>query len=309
MKLWKKSLLGALALVGVYFFCEWQTQGFRYHHLLSDFSEDPRWKVFVTPEELERASILLDQPFTYLGKGGFCRAFLGQDGQTVLKFYHHDRFRLSDAFQPFSWHKLLLKTPLQLILASEYHAFAFKSCRLLYERVRGRTGLLFIHLNKTCDLKKQVALIDPSGVIHTIDPNQTEFVLQQRGELLLDYIARVMKKRDADAAKRAIDSYLACLVQLSQCGVQDLDHSFRGNFGILEDGTVITIDISSYVDNARIATPACYKREIVLKSHRLAKWLKKHYPDIYAYYDEKITQLMDEDLCSAHCLRSAFDSS
>lgn len=289
MKLWKRGLLAVSVLTSVCFFCHWQTQGFRYHHLLSDFAEDTRWEIPIVPEEHELANALLDQPFTYLGKGGFCRAFLGQDGKTVLKFYHHHRFRLSDAFQPFSWRKLLLKQPLQLTATHDYHAFAFTSCRLLYERVRERTGLLYVHLNKTHDLKKQVVLIDPSGVAHRIDPNQTEFVLQQRGEPLLDYIDRV----DADAAKRAVDNFLACLVQLSRCGVQDLDHSFRGNFGILEDGTVITIDISSYVDDAQIATPARTKREVVLKSHRLAKWLKNHHPDIYAYYDEKITQLMD----------------
>lgn len=293
VKPWKKGILVVLALAAVSFFCYRQTQGFRYHHLLSDFSNDPRWEVPTTREELERANALLDQPFTYLGKGGFCRAFLGQDGKTVLKFYHHARFRLSDAFQPFSWRKLLLKAPLQLAPPPEYHAFAFTSCRLLFERARERSGLLYMHLNKTRDLKKQVTLIDPSGVAHRIDPNQTEFVLQQRGELLLDYIERVMKNRDADAAKRAVDSFLACLVQLSRCGVQDLDHSFRGNFGILEGGTVITIDISSYVDNAQIAMPARTKREVVLKSHRLAKWLKKHHPAIYTYYDEKITQLLD----------------
>jgi len=293
MKLWKKSLFTVLALMGVYFFCEWQTQGFRYHHLLSDFAQDPRWDVPNTLEEHERANVLLNQPFTYLGKGGFCRAFLGQDGKTVLKFYHHGRFRLSDALHPFSWHKLLLKMPLHLTAASSYHAFAFKSCCLLYERARERTGLLYVHLNKTHDLKNQVTLIDPSGVTHTIDPNQTEFVLQQRGELLLHYIARVMKKADADAAKRAIDSYLACMLQFSQCGLRDLDHSFRSNFGILEDGTVISLDISSYIDDPQIITPPRFKREIVLKSHRLSKWLRKHHPEIDAYYDEKITQLMD----------------
>jgi len=293
MKLWKKILLTALSLTGAYFFCEWQTQGFRFYHLLSDLPSAPEWEIPASAAQIESVNALLDQPFTYVGKGGFCIAFLGKDGKTILKFYRHEHLRLTSALKPFSWRALLLKPPSHLSAFSDFHAFAFKSCSLLYQRIQERTGLLYVHLNKTHMLKNSVTLIDPSGVAHTIDLNQTEFVLQQKAELLLAALDRTMHRGEVEKAKRMIDSYFNCLVELSGQSLRDLDRSFRYNFGVLEDGTVITIDISSFVHDPRILQPSFYKRELVLKAHPLSKWLKKHHPTLYTYYDEKITQLMD----------------
>ena len=77
-------------LAGLYFFCEKQTQGFRYHQLLSSIPNDLRWETSPLPlEEQAQLIVLLDQPFTFIGKGGFCCAFLGEDQKTVLKFYTH----------------------------------------------------------------------------------------------------------------------------------------------------------------------------------------------------------------------------
>ena len=291
--MWKKNLLAALALVGIYFFCQWQTQGFRFYQLLSDLPNAPEWEIPVTQEEIEQVHTLLDQPFTYVGKGGFCTAFLGKDGKTILKFYHHEHLHLKNALKPFSWRALLLKPPLQTSSFSDFHTFAFKSCTLLYQRIKERTGLLYVHLNKTKMLKKGVTLIDPSGVAHTIDLNQTEFVLQEKAELLLAALTRRVHSGQIEKAKRIIDSYFQCLVELSRQEIKDLDRSFRYNFGVLEDERVITIDISSFIHEPRLLEPAYYKRELILKSHPLSKWLKKHHPEIYTYYDEKITQLLD----------------
>jgi hypothetical protein len=293
MQLWKKILLTALTCSGVYFFCEWQTQGFRFYQLLSDLPNNKEWEIPITDAQIERVNSLLEQPFTYLGKGGFCTAFLGADDKTVLKFYHHQHLRLLSTLNPFSWSALLLKPALQTSAISDFHLFAFKSGALLYQRVKERTGLFYVHLNKTNMLKNAVTLIDPSGVAHTIDLNQTEFVLQQKAELLLDALNRTMRNGQEEQAKKMIDSYFNCLVEISKQSLRDLDRSFRYNFGVLEDGTVITIDISSFVHDERLLQPSFYKRELVLKSHPLSKWLKKHHPTIYTYYDEKITQLMD----------------
>src|SRR5690349_19588577 len=85
-----QTLCSACLWAGLYFFCENQTQGFRYYQLLSSIPDDPRWEISsLTLEEQADLSVLLDQTFTFIGKGGFCYAFLGEDQKTVLKFYTH----------------------------------------------------------------------------------------------------------------------------------------------------------------------------------------------------------------------------
>ena len=66
--------------VGLYYFAESQTKGFRYYHLISNLPNEDRWEVPpLSNEEMARINHLLEQPFTLLGSGGWCHAFLGQD--------------------------------------------------------------------------------------------------------------------------------------------------------------------------------------------------------------------------------------
>jgi hypothetical protein len=284
----------ACFLTGLYFFCEKQTQGFRFHQLLSNVPNDARWDISpLTFDEKAQLPVLLDQTFTFIGKGGFCWAFLGEDKKTVLKFYTHHFLDLFSLFTHFSWEKLLLKSPSHVSALSPYLEFAFKSCKLLYTHAKENTGLIYIHLNKTKDLFPSVTLIDPIGMRHTIDLDKTEFVLQQRAEPLIAYIARSIEEKHSDHAQKAIDQYLNCLLTLSRLGIKDLDRSFRDNYGILGNGMVVSMDISSFTEDACIQRPGYYKKEIILKSHNLAKWLKKHHPELFVYYEKKLVDFIE----------------
>src|ERR1700688_2436309 len=109
------SLLGILllALIGLGFFAERQTQSFRFYQILSD----------LPPNEKRRNSPLpvyfLAQPFTYFDSGEQFYAFIGADGKTILKFlkhYHH-----------------LQKRNLTPVL---------ESCQIAYDELREQTGLI-----------------------------------------------------------------------------------------------------------------------------------------------------------------------
>ncbi len=295
-KITLQALCGILLLTGLYFFCASQTKGFRFYQLLSSIPNDARWDTpALTDKEKDQIDHLLDQTFTFLGKGGFCCAFLGEDQKTVLKFYSHTHLSPMSVVKHFSWEKLLLKGPVDFAALSPFLEFAFKSCKLLFTQAKERTGLIYIHLNKSHELRSPVTVIDPLGIRHEIDLNQTEFVLQHKAEMLIDHIAHAVIEQKMENAKRAIDSYLDCLLTLCRLGARDLDHGFRNNYGILDDGTVITMDISSFTKDDCLQRPGVYKKEIVLKSHNLAKWLKKHHPDLYIYYDEKLVHLIEKE--------------
>lgn len=280
-----KILLALLLLGGIYFFCEWQTYGFRLYHLLSSIPPNLDSPALANPR--------LEQRFHFLGKGGFCYAFLGEDQKTVLKFYKHTYLSPRALLDDFSLSKLLLKGPMNPKALTARLAFAFKSTELLFSRAQTTAGLLFLHLHKSA-MPKPTIIVDALGICHTIDLSQTEFVLQERAESLIGYLQRAMHEKREQDAHHAIDSYLHCLLTLCKQGLRDLDRGFRSNYGILANKTVIAMDISSFVEDLSLQRPGPCKKEIILKSHNLGKWLKKHHPSLYHYYDKKLVQLIEE---------------
>ena len=93
----------------------------------------------------------------------------------------------------------------------------------------------------------------------------------------------------------AMDNYMHCLLTFCKLGMKDLDKSFRNNYGVLENGDVISIDTSSFIEDVSLQKPAVFKKEIILKSHNLAKWLRKNHSDLFTYYDQKLNDLIEQE--------------
>ncbi|NGX54131.1 MAG: hypothetical protein K1000chlam4_00856, partial [Chlamydiae bacterium] len=89
----KRTLLALLILCGGLFFGYNQTStyladGFAPSKIQSDLTHDQRWEIpSLSDEERESLLHLLDQPFTYLGKGSQCFVFESNDGEVVLKIF------------------------------------------------------------------------------------------------------------------------------------------------------------------------------------------------------------------------------
>ena len=288
-----KSATFSLLCVGLHFFCEKQTEGFRPYMILSNLPNDPRWETPpLTGEEKKEIDRLLDQPFTYLGKGGWCFAFLGKDKKTILKFYRHTHFLPGALWNPFSWKKLLLKSPRLPAGTPYFQEFNFKSCALLCKRAKERTGLLYTHLNKTEGVHKPVTLIDPLGIEHTIDLDETEFLVQKRAELLFPHLDKLAKKGKTPQAKHSIDDFLRLLLMLYKEGIRDYDHSLRNNFGFTDDGA-IALDLSSFGPDETLKHPGEYKKEIIVKTQTLGRFLRKNHGDLHLYFEERLKEIME----------------
>ncbi len=289
-----KFMAAVCLCAALFLFCQSQTKGFRAYFLLSNLPNDPRWEMPpLKDEQLQAINTLLDQPFTFLGSGGWCYAFLGQDQKTVLKFYKHTHLSLNSVMRDFSFGKLLLKSARLSQNARYFQEFNFTSCALLMHETQDRTGVLYAHLNKTHGVHKSVTLYDNIGVQHTIDLDQTEFVVQKNATLLLPYLSQLAKEGDIDSAKACIDDLLDCLLAFYQRGIKDHDRSFRNNFGVV-DGHVISLDLSSFGRDEMIAKPANYKKEIVLKTQRLKYFLEKNHPDLWAHYESRLCDIVED---------------
>ncbi len=290
-----KLLIIAATFLSLSHFCNIQTKGFRPYLILSNLPNELRWEVPpLTETEQQNINTLLDQSFTYLGSGGWCFAFLGEDQKTVLKFYKHDHLRLPHILSHFHFQNLLLKSAPWPKETPYFQEFNFNSCTLLYKEAKELTGLLYVHLNKTKGLHKPVTLIDNIGICHTIDLDQTEFLVQKKADLLIPHIDRLAKEETSEEAKRSLDQIIDCLLTLYKRGIRDLDQSFRNNFGYTQEGA-IALDLSSYTFDESLKNPEVYKKELIRKTQRLSRFLRKNHPDLFTHYENRLKGLIEND--------------
>lgn len=284
-------LLFVVVAIGLYFFCNIQTHGFRPYLILSNLPNDPRWEVApLSAAEQEQINQKLNQSFTFLGSGGWCFAFLGEDQTTVLKFYRHSHLALNFPFKDVSLEKLRFMSAPWPVGASYAQELNFVSCSLLYKEVKERTGLLYVHLNKTEGLHPPVTLFDAIGVKHTIDLDSTEFIVQDKVDLILPHFDLLMKKGEVDKAKRCVKDTITCFLELYEKGIWDTDTSLKKNYGFIGDKAV-ALDLSSFIFDPSLKNARDYTQKIRRKTRRLERYLKKHHPILYLHYQECIDQL------------------
>jgi hypothetical protein len=294
-----KLAIAAAFFMALQMFCHKQTRGFRPYWILSNLPNDPRWEVPPLSQEAQKKiDALLDQPFTFLGAGGWSFAFLGEDKKTVLKFYRHTHFCPAQILKNFSFKKLLLQNDPWPKNTYYFQEFNFQSCSNLYSLVKERTGILYVHINKTQGKHKPVTLYDNIGVRHTIDLDKTEFIVQKKAELVFPHLEKLAKEKKYDEAKHCIDEMFNCLLALCKNGLRDCDRSLKNNFGYTEDGAV-TLDLSSFVLDENLKKPGQYRREIINKTAKFAHILrKKCSSELFAHYEQRLCEILGTE-CSS----------
>ena len=285
--------ISLLLFWGIGKFCDLQTGGFRTYEIESSMPNSALWEIEPLNSSLEKSiEKILDQPFFFLDGGGQSYAFLSSDGKTVLKFFRHDhplspKRVLEYVRLPFGWDSFRLK--LLNYKSRKEISPLLKSAKLAYDELKEETGLLYIHLNKTKDKFKKVVVVDKIGVRHNIDLDATEFVLQKKVNLLFPSILALMHEQKVEEAKVLIDSLIRCLERSCQKGIGNTDGALKRNFGCLE-GHTLGLDFGSLVRDPSLTDPAKAQVEIIKKTARLARWLKKYYPSLYSFYESRIAE-------------------
>ncbi len=252
-----RIVLLAACFVGLGYFCESQTKGFRLQEILSDIPNNPAWEVDPLPIEQQREVVhKLDQKFRYLGSGNQSHAFLGEDGKTVLKFFRHNDLSLMKTLNMFSAEKWLW------YLTKKFDPRGvFDSCKLAYVDLQDQTAISYLHINKTGDLFKPVVIVDNSGVSHIVELDQMEFLVQDYCELATGRIAARMKSGDMEGAKATIQSLFAAIEDWSKRGVHIDNPALKRNIGFCGD-KVIMFDVGSLRRDSSTMTPDQIKREV-----------------------------------------------
>ncbi|MDN3506477.1 MAG: hypothetical protein P0S96_04535 [Simkaniaceae bacterium] len=169
---------------------------------------------------------LLDQSFTYLGKGGQSYVFASDDGQYVLKVFRSSRLKILQLLSHFSSHFSVKKEKLE-----EEMRQTLESYQLAFEELKEETALVAVHLDRHEELHGTLSIIDNLKIRHTMDPNLIPFVIQRRATL-------VKEKMKENPSKTHFESLLTLLRAKKEAGIEDSDPNLSKNFGFIGDRAV-----------------------------------------------------------------------
>lgn len=311
IKLLIKFFIATLLYIGLQQLIELKTHGFCLQRILADdLPFQAKWETLpLSIEEQGEVDDLLSQPYRMIGAGSECFAFASADGKAVIKFfkldhtrpiYFHrgvfleDHSKLTGTLSNHPLVRLSLPAPFDQSLKRflgirEFRIErTFSSIHLAYENLKEETGLIYLHLNPTDHLQKTLTLYDACGIAHSVDLDTCKFFLQKRAVPLEQHFASLQKKRADDEAALSIDSLIQMLSRRCKKGFADRDIVNR-NFGYI--GTqAIEIDSGSFRKNPQMRQPWIYKQELFYATLELKSWLKKNYPEMVSYLENRVTE-------------------
>jgi hypothetical protein len=269
------------------------TGGFSLSNISSDFSYHPNWKIrSLAKDEQEEVDRALNQSYYYLGKGCQSYVFLSEDHQYVIKFFKYQRFRLQPWLAYFPPLPAIVKYREEKIEKKRVKLEGFiQSWKIAFEDLKEETGLLFVHLNKTRDLNKELVIFDKIGQRHRLNLDDMEFCIQRKAEMLCSVLLKFKENNDLKEGQYLITRLLNLILSEYHRGLADNDHALMQNTGVVE-GKPVHIDVGQFVKNKQIKDSSVYNQELFTKTYKFKIWLKEQYPELFVYLEDQLQEIM-----------------
>jgi len=279
------------AIVGIERVSHYMTDGFGIASISSNIPPHEIWETAISSEDQLETRHALSQDYHYLASGSQSYVFLSNDGKYVIKFFKHKRWRLNPFYAfvplPSKWEKKRTRWKEK---KWETVNDTFSSCKISYELFKDETGVLFVHLNKTNNLKMTLPVKDKVGFKHKLALDKLQFVLQRKAVPTDEYLLNLRKLEDTETAKKAIHDMLTFTKKRAQLGYSDKDPHLIRNFGFIE-GKAVEIDIGGFHKDPKKGFKYYESREIFKIEEKLLPWIRENYPEIAAYTEKQIDLL------------------
>lgn len=224
---------------------------------------------------------VLNQKFHYLGKGNQSYAFESEDSRYVLKFFKFGHLKPSFFF------------PTAKIKSQEKRFLkVFEGYHIAYTEDPENCALLFVHLNKTDDLKKKVTLTDKFGFEHLIDLDSVIFALQEKVIPTKQVFTAAFEAGDIDGVNQRIKQIFALYLSQYKKGLYDRDHNLMYNTGFKGE-KAIRLDVGKLRKDPSFKNFENYKKDLEkIAFERILKWVKNYYP----HYESQVTLILHKQL-------------
>lgn len=242
-------------------------------------------------EEQKLLSDILKHRLTYLGKGNQSYVFASQDQKYVIKFFNFRHLKNS------WWEEKTLSLPFLGHIREKRQTTkkkklnrVFEGHRIAYLYDRQDSGLLFVHLNKSDNLKVSAQILDGLGNVHNLNLDDYIFVVQKKVTPTQEIFSRLLKQGDVNTVKAMIGDLFALYVREYNRGVLDKDQNLMINTGF-DNNTPIRMDVGKVIFDNDIKDREAQKKDLKkIALNRIDKWVSKHYPQ----YREQIMTGMND---------------
>ncbi len=228
-----------------------------------------------SPEELQQAKKILDQPFSYLGQGRQSFIFESNDGLWVLKFVKCGRINRSDTYKNI-WLPSFLDRLRQddLTERNARRTRMFNSLSLAKDPLQKQTGVLLLHINPSKELMQPVTLIDRLGLTHTIDIDEHPFVLQKKAQGGFATLKALLKENKKEELRDRLNQLLDLFVQRASLGIVNPDGKLirHNNVGFLAN-RAIYIDLGTLKRSQKSSDPAYLEKDFQ-RLDPILNWLR-----------------------------------
>lgn len=290
----KNIFLGTLAALSLYGCARVYyrlTDDFRLANITHDLSHEKGWDIpRLEPEEEKQVLAILDQPYTYIGKGAQCYAFESADHLYILKFFKFKHLRPTWFVQslppiyPFNGIKERAeankKRKLQVV---------FNGYELAYKVHKNETEILFLHLNPTEYLKQYVTVYDKLGLKWNISLDDVVFLLQKKGETLQTRMKKLLKAGDIEGSKKAITQIFEMYVREYKKGIYDHDHGVMHNTGFV-GSKPFHLDVGKFMQNETMRNPEVFAKDLEHVAWKVDTWVKNYDETVYAKLSPYISE-------------------
>jgi hypothetical protein len=260
----RQKIVFAASLVAFILFCyllmKPSSDDFCLEQVTSNLKVYPQWSLpNPTEEEKKALQPVLSQTFKYLGKGAQAYAFESEDGKYVLKLFKMRRFTSS-------WLDCLC--PHVVRRRHRNLTLVFNGYKYGYQHLREETGVVWIHLAKTNVFHQKLNLVDPKGKPLCLDVDSTEFVIQEKAELLFSRLERLHREGKEEDVEKAIQSVLELVQKRTDKGFVDRDKAVSNNYGFV-GSRPIHLDLGSLYQGSKPGHLEHIKR-------RIERWRDEH---------------------------------
>ncbi len=272
-------------------------RGFQIDKISSKLSYNETWEIEPLSQEEKEHLIheVFSQTFYYLGSGNQTYAFVSSDNKYVVKFFKMHRLLPKHWLTGFPF-SLFEKYRFDHVEKKQlYFESTFTSFKDAYQHFRKESGLMFLHLNKSRDLKTSLSVIRYDGKKFLIDLDSKEFIVQHKAERVCDYLADLLSDGKLDQARLIVREWLGLIAVRCKKGFADQDVEFRSNFGVL-DGHVVLIDCGNLYADPSLKHPTYFQAEILRAAEKLELWSSEYYPELTGILQEEAHRVVNQNL-------------
>ncbi len=267
-----------------YFTCIKRTKGFSYPKIHSRYSYDHRWD-FGAPSKNQEALLdrITEQPFTLLGSGKECYAFVSSDGKIVVKFFKQKHMRTQYVLNYLPVPRAIQALRNETLNRHKVKRNAlYQSYQIAYERLPEETGVLYLHLTKTKYLKRAILLKISDKKCLKLKLDDMEFLVQRRAYSIFDEL-----KAHPENGKEIISSIVELIENRNKKGIGDNDINCERNLGIIGKKAV-QIDVGEFYPSVPKVEIQDELKQATLDLHT---FLEQNHPELASYLESQLNPL------------------